>query len=180
MLNTTANLIAGNDPHTMLISQISKRSGVSTENIDRCFSSKEAIINHLYVDLRKEMIDAAFWGYDIQAPYKERFILLWHNSLNYLISKPMWLSFIEQDSIYSLMSESAKEESARYRVPLLRFITEGIKSGHLKKMHIPLMLSLIYGTIVGTAKLELSNSLEITDEHRESASQACWDGLKAG
>lgn len=180
MLNTTANLIAGNDLHTMLMSQISKRSGVSTEDIARCFSSKEAIINYLYVDLRKEMIDAAFWGYDIQTPYKERFLLMWHNSLNHLISKPMWLSFIEQYSIYSLISESAKEESARYRAPLLRFITEGIKSGHLKKMHIPLMLSLIYGTIVGTAKLELSNSLEITDEYREVAAQACWDGLKAG
>ena len=174
------DLIAENNLHPTLVSHISKRSGVSTGSICHYFSSKEAIINHLYVDLRKEMTDAAFWGYDIQAPYKKRFLLMWHNSLNHLISKPTWLSFIEEYSIYSLISESAKEESARYRVPLLRFITEGIKSGHLKKVYIPLMLSLIYGTIVGTAKLELSNSLSITDEHRETAAQACWDGLKAG
>ena len=173
------DLNAENDLHPTLVSQISKRFGVSTGSMYNDFTSKEGVINHLYLDLRKEMIDAAFWGYDIQAPYRERFLLMWHNSLNHLMLKPMWLSFIEQYSIYPLISESAKEESARYSAPLLKFLTEGIKSGYLKEMHILLMLSLIYGTIVGTAKLELSNSLSITDEYRELAAQVCWDGLKA-
>ena len=171
-------LIAKNGLHATPMSQISKCSQVSAGSIYHYFPSKEAIINHLYLDLKKAIADAAFRGYDIQAPYQERFLLMWRNSLKYLISRPMQLSFIEQCSISPLISAEAKEASSRYLAPVLGFVTEGIESGHLKKMDIQLLLSLINGTIVSTAKLHLSGALEITNEHQEVAAHACWDGLK--
>ena len=179
ILDATLELIAENGLHATPVSQISKRSRVSAGTIYHYFPSKEAIINHLYLDLKKEMADAAFQGYDIKNPYQERFFLMWQNSLNYQLSKPTMLSFIEQCSISPLISEEAKEAGKRYHAPLAGFITEGCESGHLKKMDPRLILSLIHGTIIGTAKLQLSGLLDITDEHRVGAAQACWDGLKA-
>ena len=172
-------LIAENGLHATPMSQISKRSQVSAGSIYHYFPSKEAIINQLYINLKKERGDAAFRGYDIQAPYKDRFLLMWRNSLNHLISKPMQLSFLEQCAISPLISKEATEAGNRYLAPVFGFVAEGLESGHLKKMDIQLILSFIFGTIVGTAKLQLSGVLEITDEHREAAAQACWDGLKA-
>ena len=179
ILDATMELIAENGLHATPMSQISKRSGVSAGSIYHYFPSKEAIINHLYIELKKETADAAFQGYDIKTPYKERFLLMWQNSLNYLLSKPIQLSFIEQCSISPLISEEAKEASNRYRAPLVGFVMEGIESRHLKKMDTRLILSFIHGTIVGTAKLQLSGALDIANEHRVAAAQACWDGLKA-
>jgi len=180
ILEATMELIAENGLHATPMSQISKRSKVSAGTIYHYFPNKEALINHLYLDLKKEIADAAFRDYDIQVPYQERFCLIWQNSLKHLISKPMQLSFIEQCSISPLISQEAKETSARYLAPLFGFIAEGIESGYLKKMDIQLILYLIHGTIVSTAKLQLSGLLEITDEHREAAAQVCWDGLKTG
>ncbi len=171
-------LIAENGLHATPVSQISKRSGVSAGSIYHYFPSKEAIINHLYLNLKKEMADAAFRGYDINAPYKERFFLMWQNSLNYLLSKPTQLSFMEQCSISPLISQETKEAGKRSHAPLAGFVTEGCESGYLKKMDTQLILSLVHGTIIGTAKLQLSGALDITDEHRVGAAQACWDGLK--
>ena len=171
-------LIAENGLHATPVSQISKRARVSAGTIYHYFPSKEAIINHLYLDLKKEMADAAFRGYDSKAPYKERFFLMWQNSLNYLISKPQQLSFIEQCSISPLISEAAKEAGRRYHAPLADFIAEGCESGHLKKMDPRLILSLTHGTIISMAKLQLSGALDITEEHRVAAAQVCWDGLK--
>ena len=116
---------------------------------------------------------------DIAERAKERFFLMWQNSLNYLLSKPMQLSFMEQCSISPLISEEAKEAGKRFHAPLAGFVTEGCESGHLKKLDSRLILSLIHGTIIGTAKLQLSGALDITNEHRVGAAQACWDGLKA-
>ena len=178
ILDATMELIAENGLHATPMSQISKRSRVSAGSIYHYFPSKDAIINHLYLDLKKEMADEVFRGYDIKAPCKERFFLMWQNSLNYLLSKPMQLSFIGQCSISPLISEEVKAASQRYRAPLIKFVMEGIESGHLKKMDTGLVLSLIHGTIVGIAKLQWSGALNITDEHRVDAAQACWDGLK--
>ncbi|NES19983.1 MAG: TetR/AcrR family transcriptional regulator [Symploca sp. SIO3E6] len=180
ILEATMELIAENGLHATPMSQISKRSKVSAGTIYHYFPNKETLINHLYLDLKKEIADVAFRDYDIQAPYQERFFLIWQNSLNHLISKPMQLSFIEQCSISPLISQEAKETSARYLAPLFGFIAEGIESGYLKKIDIQLILYLIHGTILSTAKLQLSGLLEITDDHREAAAQACWDGLKTG
>ena len=179
ILDATMELIAENGLHATPMSQISKRSGVSTGSIYHYFPSKEAIINHLYLDLKKEVADTAFRGYDINAPYQERFFLMWQNFLNYLISKPMQLSFIEQCAISPLISAEAKEAGKQYRAPLAGFVTEGCESGYLKKLDSRLILSLIHGTIIGTAKLQSSEALDITDEQRVGAAQVCWDGLKA-
>ena len=173
-------LIAENGLHATPVSQISKRARVSAGTIYHYFPSKEAIINQLYLDLKKEMADAAFREYDIKAPYQERFFLMWQNSLDYLISKPIQLSFIEQCSISPLISAEAKEVGKRYHAPLAGFVTEGCESGYLKKMDPRLILSLIHGTIISMAKLQLSGALDMTDEQRVGAAQVCWDGLKAG
>ncbi len=179
ILDATMELIAENGLHATPMSQISKRSQVSAGAIYNYFSSKEALINHLYLNVKKEIFDLAFRGYDIQSPYKDRFLLIWRNVFNYLILKPMQLSFFEQCSTSPLISEEARELGNKYLAPLAGFVTEGIESGYLKKMNIQLILSLIFGTIVSIAKLHLSGRLEITDEQRDIAAQSCWDGLKA-
>jgi AcrR family transcriptional regulator len=180
ILEATLALIAENGLHATPMSQISKRSGVSAGTIYHYFPSKEALINELYVDLKQVIAAAAFRGYNIQAPYPERFLLVWRNSLDYLISSPMQLSFIEQCSISPVISTEAKAASNKYLAPVIGFITEGIELGQLKKMDIQLMLTLINSAVVGTAKLQLSGALEITDEHREAAARACWDGVSTG
>ena len=117
-------LIAENGLHATPMSQISKRSQVSAGSIYHYFPSKEAIINQLYINLKKERGDAAFRGYDIQAPYKDRFLLMWRNSLNHLISKPMQLSFLEQCAISPLISKEAMEAGNRYLAPVFGFVAE--------------------------------------------------------
>ncbi len=179
ILNATMELIAENGLHNTPMSQVSKRSKVSAGTIYHYFESKEEIINHLYLDLKKEIIDSAFHNYDRETPYQQRFFLVWRNFFDYLISKSHQLSFIEQCSTSPLISDKAKEAGHHYMKPLGEFTQEGIETGNLKKMDIQLIISLIYGSIVSTAKLQISGSLEITDEHREVAAQSCWDGLKA-
>lgn len=172
-------LIAENGLHATPMSQISKRSKVSAGTIYHYFSNKDELINNLYLDLKKEMFDAAFRGYNLQTSYQARFLLIWRNTFNFLISRPMHLSFIEQCAISPLISPEVKEITNRYLATSLGFITEGIESGHLKKIDDRLILSLMYGSILSTVKLQLEGNLAITDEHREAAALFCWDGLKA-
>ena len=47
-----------------------------------------------------------------------------------------------------------------------------------EKMDILFSWSLIYRFIVTTAKLQLSETIDITDKHLKAASQFYWDGFK--
>ncbi len=179
ILEATMELIAENGLHATPMSQVIKRSGVSAGTIYHYFPSKEAIINELYLNLKREIIEAAFSGYDNSNPYEERFFLIWRNYFNYLVSNPRQLSFTEQCSTSPLISAEAREEGYRYLSPMIEFTEDGIESGHLKDMEIKLISFLLYGSIVSTAKLHLSGALEITEGLREAAARSCWDGLKA-
>ena len=118
-------LIAEQGLHNTPMSQISQRSRVSTGAIYNYFPSKEVLINNLYLDLKMEMAQAVLQGYDLKAPYKERFFLIWRNFFNYLISKPTQLSFVEQCSTSPLITEESKEATNRYFEPVTTLSKRG-------------------------------------------------------
>lgn len=178
ILTATMELVAENGLHATPMSQISKRSHVSAGAIYHYFPSKEVIINELYLSLKKDLADALLQGYDIQSAYQERFLRIWHNALDHFITHPMQLSFTEQCAQSPVISEDAKAEINRYLAPVIGFLTEGVESGQLKPVEIPLLMSLIQSSITAVAKLHLSGSLEITDEQRQIVAQVCWEGLK--
>jgi AcrR family transcriptional regulator len=161
------------------MSQVSKRSGVSPGTIYHYFESKDDIINHLYLEKKKKIMNVIFKDYNKKSSYKERFFLIWRNYYNYLVENPLQLSFIEQCSTSPLISEKTKEESRQYYMPLIEFTEEGITSGIYKKTDLMLILHFVHGSVVSTAKLQFTGMVEIDEELRETAAQFCWDGLKA-
>ena len=178
ILKATMELIAENGLHNTPMSQVSKRSGVSAGAIYSYFKSKEEIINHLYLDLKTEIRDAALENYDINMPYEDRFFLVWHNFLDYLLNNSSKMSFVEQCSTSPLISPEAREEGKRRLAPVQGFVMEGIEAGKFKDIDIELIYSLIYSSIISAAKLHLSGNLTLTDEMKQETARCCWDGLR--
>ncbi len=178
ILDVTMELIAEHGLHNTPMSLVSKRSGISPGTIYHYFKSKEDIINHLYLEKKKEIAEIVFKGYNPDAPYRERFFLIWKRYYNYMVENPLQLSFVEQCSTSPLISEKTKEESRQYYMPLIDFTEEGIKSGITKNTDVMLILSFINGCIISIAKLHLSGMVKIDDGLRDTAAQFCWDGLK--
>lgn len=178
ILDATLELIAENGLHATPMSQVSERSGVSAGAIYHHFSSKEALINHLYLDIKREIVNTVLRGYDIRVSYRERFFIIWKNYFNFLISNPIKLSFLEQCSTSPLISKEAKEAGEKFAAPLIGFVMEGIESGYIKNLDVRLIFFYIHGTVVSIAKLQLSDKMEMTEKQMEETAQTCWDGLK--
>lgn len=172
-------LIAENGLHNTPMSRVIKRSGVSAGAIYNYFPSKEAIITQLYLDLKTEIIQAVLRDYDIHNSFKARFFQIWRNMFKYLISNAEKMSFVEQCSTSPLIPESAREAGKKTIAPLNGFILEGIQSGILKQIDLDLLFSLIYGSLLSAAKLQLSGSKHLDDSMVETAIQCCWDGIKS-
>ena len=179
ILDATLELIADRGLHNTPVSLISKRSKVSAGTIYHYFKSKEEIINQLYVEVKKRLMATTFAGDREDLPYKQRFLQFWKNSCNYLISNPLQLSFSEQCSTTPLITKEAREKGNSYLKPINEFLIQGIKNGYLRNMEIPLMLFLIAGSFLSTAKLHISGYLKVTEKQLTTAANSCWDGIKS-
>lgn len=177
IFKATFELIAKNGIHNTPMSVIGKKSGVATGTIYHYFESKEVLINALYLSLKQDMIANIMQGYEHQKPYKDSFFRIWLNYYKYLVGNPDILSFIEQCTNTPIISDETKQKAEAMIVSLVDFFTFGIENGIIKLTSIHLIISLIHGSVVSLAKLQISGQLFVTEEVKLSVAEYCWKGL---
>jgi AcrR family transcriptional regulator len=177
IFHATFELIAKHGIHNTPMSAISRKSGVAAGTIYHYFESKEVLINALYLSLKKEMIGKIMEDYDPQSRYKNRFFRIWINYYDYFISNPNILSFTEQCSNIPIITDETKQQADAIVSPLIDFFNFGIENGILKQTNIYLIISLIHGSVVSLAKLQISGRLTVTEDVKLSVAEYSWKGL---
>lgn len=177
IFKATFELIAENGIHNTPMSAISRKSGVAAGTIYHYFDSKEALINALYLSLKEEMMEKIMAGYDPERPYKDRFFNVWMNYYNFLEKNPDILSFVEQCSNTPLIDDETKKKANAIAAPLIDFFAYGVETNIFKQNNINLVLSLIHGSVVSIAKLQVSSQLDVTEDVKWSVAEYCWKGL---
>lgn len=177
IMQAMLDLVNENGIHNTPMSQVSKRSGVSTGAIYHYFESKEELIRALYVNVKTQLVDAALEGYDIKADVQARFVRIWRNHFDYLVVHPAHFSFIEQCSISPMITPDCKQEVNDYARPILGFLHEAIAFKKLKELDVELMIFLIYGSISAAVRMQMMHG-ELSDTQIGESVQYCWDGLK--
>lgn len=177
IIDTTLELIAERGVHNTPMSLVSKRSGIAAGTIYHYFESKEKLINYIYITIKSAVLVDVMKGDDATKPYKDRFFKIWEGYYDYLVSHPNTLSFLEQCSSIPILDDEVRKQADAITIPLINFFHFGIESGILKLPNIELVLTLIHGSIVNLAKLQLSGQSNITEEHKLSAIKYSWKGL---
>jgi len=178
IFEATFALIARNGIHNTPVSAISRKSRVATGTIYHYFESKEALINALYLSLKEKMLQAVMAGHDAERGYRAKFFRIWINYYDYLVDNAEVLSFVEQCSNTPIITDETQKTADAIVSPLLKFFQEGIKNGALKQDNVQLIVSLLHGSVVSLAKLQISGRLDATNEVKQSVAEFCWKGLK--
>ncbi len=177
IIAATLELIAERGVHNTPMSLVSKRSGIAAGTIYHYFTSKEKLINDIYIGIKSAALADVMKDDDATKPYKDRFFNIWGSYYDYLVSHPNTLSFLEQCASIPILDEEVRKQADAITMPLIDFFHLGIESGILKLPNIELVLALIHGSIVNLAKLQLSGQSTITEEHKLSAINYSWKGL---
>ena len=178
ILDATLVLMSENGFHGAPISLIAEKAGIGAGTIYRYFKNKEELINELFIEIKRRVINAMYCGYDETAPYKERFKVLWINMINYYRKHPKEFIFIEQHRYAPYVSTITRAESMRVLSPVLLFFLEGKKKKYIKHLPLYTIIGLIHGPIITMVKLNLDHNRIITDDQIIHAEQACWDAVK--
>lgn len=169
-------LITEHGFHATPMSMIARHAGVAAGTIYNYFPSKEVLIKQLYEELRLEMDRTLHQNDSLSGNIRERFLQLYRNLFQYFTQQPEAFLFLEQYANSPLILQHTKENELNK--PLRDFLEEGMELGVLRSLEKTLMVAIVYGHAVSTAKLQLNGKLLLSEEQLAQAAQSCWDSVK--
>jgi TetR/AcrR family transcriptional regulator, repressor of fatR-cypB operon len=141
-LKATLELITEQGFQGAPMSQMAQRANIGVGTIYRYFSSKEDLINTLYMDIRSRFTKYVIRKYSKKKPVRESFSLLINNALHYYLENPAELHFIEQYENSPAITVSTRQEGSHLAEPVVELFIRAREQGLLK--YLPLEILELY------------------------------------
>ncbi|WP_069658927.1 TetR/AcrR family transcriptional regulator [Arcticibacter eurypsychrophilus] len=177
IFDSTLCLIKEHGFHGTPMSMIAKNANVAAGTIYHYFESKDALIKALYIYVKDGLADA-IPSDDNLLSYKELFIQYWVDQCAYFIAHENALYFLEQYNTSPYRISNPEIESKVFLTRIVPFFQKGIDSGQIRKMDYQLLMPVIHGSIVATAKYHLLGHYDFTKERLQETALIIWDGIK--
>jgi TetR/AcrR family transcriptional repressor of multidrug resistance operon len=178
ILNTMLELVVQQGIQAPPMSQVVKESGVAAGTIYHHFSSKEEIINELYLNLKIEFGKALSENLKEDITYQEKFFQTWKNLYDYFCENESAFHFAEQIGHCTMITSDTKQKGEVYYLPIVEFFALGISQHILREMDLKLMTNLIYGNIVTAVQITLSGELIMTNDRLKTVIESSWDSIR--
>ena len=177
-LKATLELISEQGFHGTPMSQIAQRANVGVGTIYRYFSSKEDLINALYIDIKTRLVRYTIRNYSESMPVREGFLLLLRNIVDYFIENPAELLFIEQYANSPLITATTREEGLRTFEPVNNLFKCAREENLLKELPMEMLCALAYGATISLVKFYLSSEVKLDEPSLTAGLDAIWDAIK--
>jgi len=177
ILETTLGLLSERGFHDTPMSMIARQAGVSTGIIYHYFSGKEELIYELYREIKLRMLHVVAEGFCDQTSYRERFLVLWRNLIQYHIDHPRETVFLEQFENSPYYKPDWQAAFADEMAPFIAFFLRGVQDGVLKDLPFEVAAELSFMVAVSLAKRHIRGAIRLTDELIEAAANASWDAV---
>lgn len=178
ILHAALELISEQGFHGAPMSKVAEKANVGMGTIYRYFSSKEDMINVLYIDVKTGLAQCALKGYKEDMPVRESFLLLLHNIAEFFIANPAKLFFVEQYANSPLITSVSREEGFRMLEQVHNVFKRAKEENVFKKLPIEIISTLAYGAVLSLVKLWLASDGNISKSDFDAGITAIWDVVK--
>ena len=179
ILKATLKLISEHGFHGTPMSKIAEEAGVGAGTIYRYFENKEALINELFLELKKQISQAMLFGFSESATSEETFRRVWRNTFDFCIQNSQEMLFLEQYHNSPFLTPETEATTLQYLAPLVSVFQSAIESGEIKDVSFEMLSIFAYDATVAFAKRHISGAMVMNEALLEVAVQACWDAIKA-
>jgi AcrR family transcriptional regulator len=174
-------LIAEHGFHGAPMAMIAERAGVGAGTIYRYFDNKDELINQLYREVEKKMVDDLLVGYPMEKTIRERFLHLGTVLLGYFISHPLEFRYLEQfhNSPYGVEYRRDRILGKKEELDIFRdLFEEGVSNRVMKDLPLVILFALSFGPLLAVARDHILGFITLDDELIARTGEACWDGVK--
>ena len=139
------------------------------------FSSKEELINVLYLETKQNLLISVFENNDSSFSVKMQFVSSWLSFIDHSIANPLEAGFLQMYSHSPKISDKINEEVNKLLFPLFEIYEKGKKEGIIKDIDTLLLIVFNSGAI--SSSIGLNPNLSSQD--RKVIVQLAWDAIKS-
>ena len=178
IFNATLKLVLREGFSSLKMGSVAREARIATGTLYVYFDSKEALINQLYLELKRQNASKYLEGYDFAAPFMITFERIWKNYLLAQLSQPEAAAFMEQYYRSPYLQESVKEETDKLLKPIFDLLERGKAERLIKDLYTPLLVIQLSGAIGEFVRWHQSGQIEATNEIVNQAFKLAWDSIK--
>ena len=178
ILIASLSLISKHGFHGTPMSMIAQEADVGAGTIYRYFENKEALINELFLEIKREISEAMLKDFNPEANAEEIFRKIWRNTFDYCVQNPKEMVFLEQYHNSPFQTPETEAATLQYLAPVISIFEAAIKAGDIKNIPFDMLTIFAYDVTVAHAKRHITGSLVMDEGNLEIAVQACWDAIK--
>jgi len=175
ILDSSLELIALNGFHGTSMKQIASNADVAAGTIYVYFENKNVLIHQLFIEIRKELNEVVYGGFDSEIGFKENFMTLWNQVLDYYLEYPLKYNFLEQFSNSPFINDVILEEGTQALAPAYSLFRDAQKDGIVINLPISILIALTHGPIVALVKMNQIGEINIEkDINKVEVAEASW------
>jgi AcrR family transcriptional regulator len=164
--------------HGASTASIAEKAGVAVGTLFHYFATKEDLINALYLEIKIRMRSRLLLGLDQVESLRERFEILWLNSVRWSMDRPREIHFFRLFGVSPNISQSTRQKGMQHFSFLIDLIEQGKQQGLLKNLSSDLMIDLIMSGLNAVQEHFLQFPERFKDTaYRASLFQTSWDTI---
>lgn len=180
ILDAALALFADRGFHGTAVPLVAERAGVGAGTLYRYFASKEALVNALYRHWKISLTTALLDGFPLEALPREQFAECWRRLSGFALAHPQAFVFLELHHHAPYLDAESRAADAAVLGPLRTFAEHAQRAGVLKDQPPELLMSLVFGAVVGIVRASLAGHLPIGSAEAFARAEALvWEAIRA-
>jgi TetR/AcrR family transcriptional regulator, repressor of fatR-cypB operon len=160
------------------MSAIAKSAGTGMGTIYNYFSTKEELINAIYLYIKSIEVQFVIQESN-ESSLKITFLNYYKAFINFNIQNPECFFFMDQMQNSPIITDKTREEGRIEFLPITELILKGQKEGIIKTMSIEAILQFLSGTLTNYVRWIINITDEAEKEkHLEQQLRMVWDAIK--
>ncbi|MGV6845651.1 MAG: TetR/AcrR family transcriptional regulator [Lutibacter sp.] len=178
LLEATLTLVNNNGFHDAPMAKIAKMAGVSAGTIYLYFSSKQDLINSLYLETKAHFSKFAFSNFKENSPVKLGFKKIWYNIANFEFKHVEEALFLTQCENTPMIDNEVKQKGLIHLQPLLNLWERGKEEGLIKQICPYLLYSYSIYPLAFLMTKQQRENYRLEDSTLEMAFECAWDSIR--
>lgn len=180
IIRAAIELIAEHGFHGAPMAAVAKQAGVAAGTIYCYFASKDDLIRATHAFLEQQILEALTEDYPTQRPVRDRFLHIGRKLIEYFITSPLELRFMEQffNSPFGVAHRREKLFGNKEKNLIFKLFDEALEQRIVKELPLPVLCALTFGPLVDVCRDHILEFIVLDEALIEQTVAACWDGVK--
>jgi AcrR family transcriptional regulator len=179
ILAAALRLVSKHGFHGASMAMIAAEAGSGAGTIYNYFPSKDALLDALFRQIKIEFIQAMLAGISDQDTYQTRFKRMWQNTIQYYLTYPEKIAYLQQFHYSPYVSSETERFVAESMAPILSLFEQAMAAGVLRPLPQPVLESLTLDVATSLARRHHQGEIQLTEALIQDTAEACWQALKA-